>query len=527
MKNGTTLYVTPGIAISAKFPTYSGGLEYLSAGHLMSAKDLGINIVGMTIYYKRGYYRQGIDKIKNKMTISYEDVSSEGILEDTGIIFPIKICGVKNYLKIWKLSDEFNTVPVYMLDADIPENDENRKEGRYDSSGRTNTLYLYGGDLESGCTIERKIAQAMILGIGSVEAARQLGIDVSMYHFNESYGAFGALAVNEPSKVRFTTHTPIDAGNPKYPLESVHQMLGNGFDKEYLRELGGDPFDMAAASIRLSGKVNAVSKKHLSVSEKMWSWIDGRSPFTSITNGVHKTWQYPEFALAKSPEAVAEAKKLYKRKLIDLVRARTGIYFSENIPILVWARRFAAYKRPKLLFYDKTWIKNLLYSNSLQIIIAGKPHPDDKRMIDDFNDILRLSLEMTNMVVLEEYDLDLSKILKGGADIWLNTPRAPIEASGTSGMSAAMNGAINVSTPDGWMAEANPENCFLFGFPYPMGDTHDAHDAQDLRSCLVKVLTKYRKDKAGWRLQQYAAMLEAMEHWTTERMLAEYASFYE
>ncbi|MDO8523363.1 MAG: glycogen/starch/alpha-glucan phosphorylase [bacterium] len=516
MRNGTVLYVTPGIAVSSKFPIYCGGLEYLSAGHLMSAKDLGMNMVGMTIYYKYGYYKQGIDRVRNKMTISNSPVSVEGILEDTGVVFPIEICGTKNYLKIWKLSDEFNTVPTYLLDADIPEND---------ALGRSNTLYLYGGDLESGCTIERKIAQAIILGIGSVEAAKQLGIDVVLYHFNESYGAFGAFAVNNPTKVVFTTHTPIDAGNPKYPLDSVHKMLGNSYSKEYLRTLGGDPFDMAAACIRLSSKVNAVSKKHLSIIEKMWSWIDGHPPFTSITNGVHKSWQYPEFAEAKNPDAVAEAKKIYKRKLIDLVREKTGVYFSENIPILVWARRFAAYKRPKLLFYDKAWIKNLLYSNSLQIIIAGKPHPDDKRMIDDFNDILRLNTEMPNMVVLEEYDLDLSKVLKGGADIWLNTPRSPMEASGTSGMSAAMNGALNVSTPDGWMAEAIPENCFLFGSSFAMGDTHDAHDAKDFRNCLVKVLTKYRKDKTGWHRQQYAAILEALEHWTTERMVEEYVNF--
>lgn len=508
----TIAYIAPEIALPGL--VYSGGLGYLAHSYGLSSKSFGLDAVIISVLY-----RQSFDQIieNGKMRIEYAPRSYDNsMLENTGIVFPLKINGKENFIKVWRLSGHDDVVPIYLLDADLAEND---------ALGRLNTLQLYGGSIESGANLERWIAYAIILGEGSVEALKQLDIPVSTYHLNESYLAFAAMKIADPAKVVFTTHTPVPSGNKKFDLGAVHKMLGNRYPMEYLKELGGDPFDMAAACIKLSRKVNAVSKKHLDTIEKMWGWLDNRPPFVAITNGVRKEyWQYPEFASAKTPSELAATKKIHKRKLIDFVKEKTGVCLSENISTLVWARRIAAYKRPTLLFFDKAWVRNLLCSNSLQIIISGKPHPDDKPMVDEFNYILKLSRELPNLVVLANYDMEQSKILKGGADIWLNNPRAPMEASGTSGMSAALNGTLNLSTPDGWMAEANPENCFLFGSSYSLGNMHDAFDAKELRTKLSQVLAMFRKDKDTLNKKTLAAKIEAEEHWTSDRMVEEYKS---
>jgi len=506
----TIAYISPELALPEL--VYSGGLGYLAHSYGLSAKSLGLDAVIVSILY-----RQSFDQIieDGKMRTQYTTRSyGESGLEDTGIVFPLDINGAENLIKVWRLKGHDDMVPIYLLDADLPENDE---------LGRLNTLQLYGGSVESGANLERWIAYAIILGEGSVEALRRLGISVDLYHLNESYLAFAAMKIADPSKTVFTTHTPVPSGNKKFDLATVHKILGGRYSLEYLNELGGDPFDMAAACIKLSRKVNAVSKKHLDTIEKMWGWVENRPPFVAVTNGVNKEyWQYPEFASAKTPSELAGAQKIYKRKLIDYGKEKTGIYLSENVLTIVCARRAAKYKRPTLIFFDKPWIKNLLFSNSLQIIMSGRPHPDDREMIDEFNYILKLSRELPNLVVLENYDMEQSKILKGGADIWLNNPRAPMEASGTSGMSAALNGAINLSTPDGWMPEANPENCFLFGSSYSFGNTHDAYDAKELKTALSHIIAMRRKEPDAFYRKAFAAKIEAEDQWTSDRMVKEY-----
>jgi glycogen phosphorylase len=341
----TIAYISPEIALPEL--VYSGGLGYLTHSYGLSAKSLGLDAVIVSILY-----RQSFDQVieNGKMRIDYTTQPyTKDRLEDTGIIFPLKINERDNFIKIWRFKGHSDMVPIYLLDTDIPENDK---------LGRLNTLQLYGGSVESGANLERWIAYALILGEGSVEALKRLNIEVSTYHLNESYLGFAAMKIADPSKTVFTTHTPVPSGNKKFDFNTAYKILGNRYTSEYLQELGcGDPFDMAAACIKLSRKVNAVSKRHLETIEKMWGWIENRPPFVAITNGVNKKyWQYPEFASAESPTDIAEAKKIYKRKLIDYIREQTGVYLSENVPNLVWARRIASYKRPTLLFFDKTWI---------------------------------------------------------------------------------------------------------------------------------------------------------------------------
>ena len=248
----------------------------------------------------------------------------------------------------------------------------------------------------------------------------------------------------------------------------------------------------------------------------------------AITNGVSRDyWQHEDFRDAVTSEEIEKVKLNHKREMIQYIVEKTGRCLGENILTIVWAKRFAEYKRPHLLFYNfnqekSEWIKSQLKENKLQIIYAGKPHPDDDSMIHAYNRLLFASYELPNMVVLAGYELWLSKLLKAGADVWLNNPRFPMEASGTSGMSAAMNGALNLSIVDGWECEADPENYFPFGTQIPGGD-QDSFDAQELRRCLeTTVMPLFYGDKEKWYKKSLAAKFEAEKYWTSDRMVSEY-----
>ena len=529
------VFLTPEVAIDQSLHTYSGGLGVMSGDFLRSARKIGLPVVGMTFLPREGYYDQEVNGWG--MRVEYRKRYYEDILEKTGIKFTISICGSPVWLEILRLPEGwFDTVPVYFLDADIPENDH---------VSRLNTIQLYGGSIESGTNVERverKVAQSIVLGRGCLEAVNLLGIRPKLYHVNESHAGLlpfelfsnfvfkeGMTFEQAKSATRlmtiFTTHTPVDAGNPKYDFE-VMAKLG-GYNREFLRFRGWNYFDMAGTAMFLSGKVSAVSKRHLDIAKRLWHWVDLDQPMVSVTNGVSQDyWQYSEFRSVNTPQELQSAKTIYKSRMTDLIKERTGKKFAENVLTVIWARRFAEYKRPKLLFhYFDEWLLPLLIEGKLQLIVAGKPHPDDRMMIDVWNDIYKLSLKYHNLAVLSGYELGMSKVLKAGADGWLNTPRAPYEACGTSGMSAAMNGAINISTPDGWMCEANPENCFLFGARDQVaGYSQDAFDATDLRETINNnVITLYYQHKDGWYRKALAGKLEVEKKRTSDRMAREYA----
>lgn len=543
--NAFVAAILPEIAFR-QIPTYTGGLGYLwgEGGAAASAYNMQLPLVIVTLLYKEGYYHQIVsdDRMQvGKTRMTQEEIF--GIFEDTGLIFPITICGAQVKVKVWRLPPErFNTIPVYFLDTDIDENDY---------LSRLNTLQLYGGwvsELGFDAAESRKIAQMLVLGKGSIEALRRLDIPVTLYHLNEAHTAFVALQLLEENlqkgmeyedavrdtrnRMVFTTHTPVADGNPRFDILKVIQ-FGNFSQngvliRDLLYRLGGDPFNMAAACLHLSQKANAVSQKHLTICRKIWGDLENLPPLIGITNGVNKNfWQIENFRDAKSWRDMQVAKCEHKRQLLGYIEKHCGgKRFSDSIFTLVWARRFARYKRPKLLFYDEQWIETQLRANRIQIIISGKPHPDDKEMIDAYDFLLRRSRELPNMAVLTEYNMEQSRILKAGADAWLNTPRAPFEASGTSGMSAALNGALNISTPDGWMVEAIPDNCRLFGSYFSRGtfDYHDVSDAEDLRRVLEETSEQFYSAKEEWYKTVYAAKLEAEERWTSDRMIKEYVN---
>ena len=532
-------FFTPEVALDQNLRTYSGGLGVVSGDFLRSVYKLDLPVVGVTILPRQGYYDQCIEN--GSMKISYMNRYYDDILEKTNIKFMIDICSSPVWVEVWRLPEgKFGAAQTLFLDADIDSNDH---------VSRLNTLQLYGGSRDSGANLERKIAQSLLLARGGIEALKRLNISVSKYHGNESYTAFVPMelvceALQEgksfkeaieyaKSKFVFTTHTPVRDGNPEYSVSSVMRMgsYDKFFNEEVIRKIGSDPFNMTAACLRLSKKANAVSKKHLETAQKLWYWVNGNSTakrIIAITNGVScDYWQYEDFRTAAIPKEMEEAKLKHKREMIQYIVKKTGRCLSENVLTIVWARRFAEYKRPHLLFYNfnqekSEWINSQLRENKLQIIYAGKPHPDDDSMIHSFNRLLYASYELPNMVVLAGYELWLSRLLKSGADVWLNSPRFPMEASGTSGMSAAMNGALNLSVVDGWECEADPKNYFPFGTQIPGGD-QDSFDAEELKRCLeTTVMPLFYGDKEEWHKKALAAKFEAEKYWTSDRMVLEY-----
>ncbi len=531
--DGVIACIFPEVAVDQILHTYSGGLGVYGQGFALSAYKLKKKLVIVAPLPKQGYYDQVIRAVdgREKMATSYVNRSYEGILHDTGVKFTIPLGGTHNWCKVDHLSaGRFGNVDIFFWSTDLDEND---------TPSRENSLQLYGGSRESGSNTERKIAQSIILGRASIEALRHLGIHVSRYHMNESYAGTVALVllmerieqgmsleeavVSVRLITRFTTHTPVRAGNPEYDFETFVKVWGDAAGvRDTFLEIGGNPFNMTAACLKLAGRSNTVSKKHLDVAERMWAWVPDRTPLISITNGVSQDfWQDAEFRDTKTPEALAQTKKPRTEMLCRVVHMLRSKRFDPNVLTAVWARRFAEYKRPKLIFRNLESLRARLASSRLQLIVAGKPHPDDDGMIEMFNTILGYSAEFPNLAVIPGYELELSKLLKEGAHLWINTPRAPDEACGTSGMSAAMNGAVNISTRDGWMCEADQDNFFPFGVTIHSSD-QDILDGDELVLCFDQLEGLFYNDQPRWWQMALAAKQESERQWTSDRMVEEY-----
>ncbi len=536
---GSIAFITPEISIDQSLRTYSGGLGVIGGGMVGAAYRANFPLVAVSLLYTEGYYDQGIDhhpEGRSRMSINYISHGHDHALEDTGVMVTVNVANAPIHIKVWKLPRGlFQTTEVLFLEVDIPENDY---------LSRLNGKRLYPSLESTGNSKEhndeRRIAQSMILGFGAVKALKALEYDVALYHLNEGHAGFVPLALAQQfqsegndyektkalvrSKVVFTTHTPVSAGNPKYGSDMIKHFLSDDSLARFIADATLDTyFDLTASSLLLSAMANGVSKKHGEVSRKMWRDLKHGALITSVTNGVDPHfWQHREFHDAKTIDCLMHAKRMYKRNLLKYIHQITGKMWSEEVMTLVWARRFAGYKRPGLLFSDYDWIERHLRANKLQIIMAGKPHPDDDSMINEWNNLLRKAYGLPNLVVLNGYELDLSRTLKAGADTWLSTHASPFEASQTSGMSAAMNGAINVSTPDGWYLEANEKSYFRFGIDYHC-DGQDKIDSIALQECIVdRVLPLYYGDKDAWYKMALRAKTEAEQYWSSDRMLQDY-----
>jgi len=510
---------------------YSGGLGFLSGSHLRSAYELRQNMIGIGILWKYGYYDQARNQDQTLQVTWMEKQYS--FLKDTGIKFQITVHEHPVWVKAWYLDPEiFKTAPLFLLSTDLPEND-------YVSQTITHRLY--------DANVATKVAQFILLGVGGAKLIDELGFAPDVYHLNEAHGLSAAFYLykkyeNDLKEVKkrlvFTTHTPEEAGNEKHDIHLCHKMsYFCGLTVDEVKKLTGnneDMFNHSLVALRFARLANGVSQLHGVVSREMWKKHSDICPIISITNS--QNWRYwSDKQLYKFMEegndwAFDDRKKHLKKRAFEIVADQTGKIFDQNVFTIVWSRRFAGYKRAGLIATEEEQFEKLLNDKKypVQIIWAGKPYPVDYPAISEFNHLVHLSKKYNNVAVLVGYELGLSKRLKQAGDVWLNNPRVPREASGTSGMTAAMNGSVNFSTDDGWIPEFI--NHGHNGFVIPKADyanmtvhEQDDYDLEKLYEILLKeILPLYYENYDTWRMVMKNGMRDVRFQFDSNRMAHEY-----
>ncbi|MFN8336573.1 MAG: alpha-glucan family phosphorylase [Cyclobacteriaceae bacterium] len=522
-------YFSMEFAIDQPLKIYSGGLGFLAGSHLRSAYELKQNLIGIGILWKKGYYDQDRNQDQTlKVTFRDKDYS---YLTDTNIIFPITIHGSKVFVKAYLLKPEvFNSAPLFLLSTDIPENDY---------LAQTISHRLYDPNETT------RIAQSILLGIGGARLLDILERNTDIYHMNEGHAlpmCFYLLdkhkSLEEVKKrVVFTTHTPEKAGNEEHSIPLLNSMsFFNGLTPEQVQEYvypENGSLNYTLTALRLAKRANAVSQLHGEVSRRMWGDYEGICKIEAITNAQNKTYWMDE-ALEKAlknddENGLVNRKKELKRQLFKVIADQTGKLFDENVLTVVWARRFAGYKRANLLLHDFNRFVKLAENSEypIQIIWAGKPYPEDFEAINIFNEIFWKTKDMPNCTVVTGYELGLSALLKKGSDIWLNNPRLYHEASGTSGMTAAMNASVNLSIPDGWVPEfaKHGKNSFIIktaedSLPQ---EIKDKTEAGNLLSILEnEIIPLYYDKPAQWNKVVKASMKDVLPQFDSGRMADEY-----
>ena len=523
-------YFSMEFAIHQPLKIYSGGLGFLAGSHLRSAFELNQNMIGVGILWKYGYYDQARNQDQSLQVTFMEKMYS--FLEDTGIKYQILIHDHPVWVKAYYLApNTFCSAPLFLLSTDLPEND-------YVSQTITHRLY--------DANVATKVAQFILLGVAGAKLIDEIGFNPEVYHLNEAHGFSSAFyllnkfkSLDEVKKrLVFTTHTPEEAGNEKHDIYLCHKMgYFCGLSIDEVRKLTGiqdDQFNHSLAALRFARKANGVSELHGHVSREMWGKYDGICPIDHITNA--QNWRYwadkqlYKFAEAGDDAGFDDRKWYLKKRAFEIVADQTGKQFDPKVLTIVWARRFAGYKRADFLSWDLERFEKLLANTKhpVQIIFAGKPYPVDHPAINQFNHLVHLSKKYNNVAVLVGYELALSKRMKQASDVWLNNPRVPREASGTSGMTAAMNGAVNFSTDDGWIPEfVNHGNN---GFVVPKADyanmsteEQDAYDLNELYKILEdQIVPMYYDQKDTWRQITQNGMKDVRFQFDSNRMADEY-----
>ncbi len=470
-------YFSMEIALETRLPTYSGGLGVLAGDTLRAAADLGLPVCAVSLLYRKGFFRQHLDS-QGRQTESPVAWNPDAELEPLGTTATVEVEGRAVKLRAYRYrirGEKGHEVPVYFLDAQAAEN------SHYDQSL---TDHLYGGD-------ERyRLCQEVLLGMGGVAMLAALGEGgLDTYHMNEGHAALLTLALAEkksPAYAKdhavFTTHTPVAAGHDTFPADLVEKVLGVK-RTHTLKELGGfheGRLNMSHLAINLSRYVNGVAKRHAEISRRMFPGVK----VEAITNGVHAVswtadamralfdkhmggWRedndYLRYAVELPLGELRVARAEAKQALFNVVKARTGHVLDKGVFTIGFARRATPYKRADLLFEDAARLKKLAEHRPLQIVFAGKAHPKDqggKDLIERVHagaEALKGDRAHVKIVYLENYDMDLGRLITSGVDLWLNNPLKPLEASGTSGMKAAINGVPSLSTLDGWWVEGQVE----------------------------------------------------------------------
>jgi glycogen phosphorylase len=535
----TIAYFSMEIAIDESMPTYAGGLGVLAGDTLRAAADAALPMMAVTLVYHHGYYEQMIDDsgIQHEYPAPWE---SRARLEATDFTAAVKIEGRSVRVRAWRTEIRGihgATVPVYLLDSDLPENE---------AWDRTLTDHLYGGDRRY------RLAQEALLGIAGkaiVDAAA--GGPLQIYHMNEGHSALVIPQLllelhHDLQAVRarcvFTTHTPDPAGHDCFGRDLVERMLERPIIEalESIGQLHGE-LNLTALALAGSHYQNAVAMRHGEVSRAMFPGY----PIQAITNGVHAaTWVSPHFtnlfnrflpdwqadnfrlrqAVGIPLRDVGDTHRGCKDDLIVALRQRTGIQFDPNVFTIGFARRAATYKRADLLFSDMSRLREIAAEcGPLQIIYSGKSHPDDdggRKLIQRIHEAMKALRGAIRAVYVENYDMTFAKHMIPGVDLWLNTPRRPEEASGTSGMKAALNGVPSLSILDGWWVEGWVDG--KTGWAVGTLDGSPDEDAPSLYAQLERIVSMYYHDTARYAdIMRYAIALNG-SYFTTERMVHEY-----
>ncbi|MEI8129271.1 MAG: alpha-glucan family phosphorylase [bacterium] len=517
-------YFSMEIAMDQSLSTYSGGLGFLAGSHMQSAGYLQMPMVGVTMLWSYGYYDQRIDHT-GQVEVAYIRKYYD-FLTDLDIYTEVECFGESVKVKAFRVEPSlFGTCPVYLLTTDIDGNSE---------WARSISYKLYDGNEKI------RIAQETILGIAGVKILQLVGYNFDVIHMNEGHALPAAFELlrqynGDVEKVKrktvFTTHTPVAAGNEVHWVDTLMQGgFFAGCPREKVVALGGENFSLTVAALRLSRIANAVSQLHGLVANKMWEWVDGRCPIRAITNAVNiHYWQDHRIGAAKTFDELLAAKREMKVELFKYIADTAGKRFDPDVLTITWARRFADYKRAWLILMDKDRLNRLLDSNKIQIIFAGKFHPDDVMGREMFNKILHRSHTLKNVVVLPGYELELSSKLKKGSDIWLNTPLRPFEASGTSGMSANMNGALHLSIYDGWTVEGTFNGINGYTVEYeglddemPWEERHWKDHESIMNTIENDIIPTYYENKEEWARLMRQAMRTAEAYFNSDRMVIEY-----
>jgi starch phosphorylase len=532
-------YFSMEFGLHERLPIYSGGLGVLAGDHLKAAADLGVPLVGVGLLYRGGYFRQGIDKA-GRQTEDYQPVDPEAVgLVRENVSVSVELGDETIEAAVWRR--DIGSVVLYLLEVDWL------------------TDALYGGDRE------HRIRQELLLGVGGVRALAALGIEPTVFHLNEGHSAFlqiervralvahGMKTADALEHVRsssvFTTHTPVPAGNEVFAEELVASYVGPlaaeaGLDHEGLLSLGrfGDKpgFGLTPLALRLSAYANGVSDLHGEVAREMWEamWPGESTPIGHVTNGVHLgTWLDPALVdhlrtVGVRPELPpveanwgatrdADPETLWRIHAAAKARLAERAGIDPERLTIGFARRFATYKRAGLVFSE---LERLL-ALPLQIVVAGKAHPADDPGKDVMQSIVKLARKpgaQGRVVFLENYDIGLARTLVRGCDVWLNTPRRPLEASGTSGMKAAVNGVLNLSVLDGWWAEAySPDVGWAID-----GASDEADREQLYRLLEAQVVPTFVDDRGRWIEMMKTSIAELAPRFSMQRAVIDYVDRY-
>jgi glycogen phosphorylase len=524
-------YFSMEFAIHQPLKIYSGGLGFLAGSHLRSAYELKQNMIGIGILWKYGYYDQARN-VDQTLNVTWTE-KEYTFLEDTGIKFQIPIHDHPVWVKVMYLNPQtFKSAPLFLLSTDVPENDH---------VSQTITHKLYDGNVST------KIAQCILLGVGGAKLLDELHFNADVYHLNEAHAAssifyllkkYNGNVAEVKKRLVFTTHTPEEAGNEKHDIYLCAKMgYFYGYSIDEVRMFTGttdDQFNHSLCALRFARIANGVSQLHGEVSRQMWNKYEGICEIKAITNA--QNWFYwadkqlYRFMEHDDDLGFDDRKRFLKRRAFEIVADQTGKVFDPNVLTIVWARRFAAYKRADMITWDLEKFEALLNNPKfpVQIIWAGKPYPLDHPAIDTFNDLVTLSKKYKNVAVLTGYELGLSKRLKQAADVWLNNPRVPREASGTSGMTAAMNGAVNFSTHDGWICEFVNHGHNGFVVPpidYNKVSVHDQdeYDLEHLHKIMQnQIMPLYYEQFDTWRNIVQNGMHDVRFRFDSNRMAEQY-----